>query len=396
MALERKISGYLFLLLVPALLPACASLKSAQTPGRELVLEREWTRQTTVKDFLLYRAPNRMTPLFFESLVIQGNAIDGIAAYDRVSGARRWGMKIENGVEGGAALADGRLYFGASDGTFYCLDARDGKIQWTFPVLAETLAQPTIADGVVYVQTGADIVYALDAGSGKQLWIYNRQTSANLSVRASTRPVIDGSFVYVGFADGFLVALDRQGGTLKWEKKLGRNRRFNDIDSTPVVDGEMIYVSSYDGNLFALDRATAEIRWEVPEGGYTPVTVGTSHIYYSTTSGSVMALEKATGRTQWSLVVRGIATQPVVHEGFLLFGESEGGLIAADARTGSVLARFSPGRGMLATPAVHPATGEVFFISNSANLYSMRLGFQRRLADWPWRVSKTAGMGMSL
>lgn len=370
-------------------LSGCSSMQSiggASASSRTLVLERQWVRSTLNKEFLLFRRTHRMTPVFFGDLVIQGNAIDGIAAFDRKSGAQAWRLDIENGVEGGAQLSEGRLFFGASDGQFYSVNAETGKVLWTFPVRAETLAPPTVEGNIVYFQSGADIVYALDAGTGRQLWLYNRQTTTLLSIRSTTRPTVDQNLVYVGFSDGFLVALSKQTGAMQWEKKLSRDIRFNDVDATPVVDGDTIYVSSYDGSLYALNKTTGEISWELPDGGYTPVTLGRDVVYYSTTSGAVHALDKATGRKAWTLTIsRGIATQPILMGGYLVFGESEGALAVADSRTGSLLTRFEPGRGILAAPLTADKANEIYFISANANLFAMKLQFRTLSERLPWQ-----------
>ncbi len=369
----------------------CASLRSAVdgvgTANRSLVLDRQWVRSTLDKEFLLFRRTHRMTPVFFGDLIIQGNAIDGIVAFDRKTGAQAWRLNIENGVEGGAQISEGRLFFGASDGQFYAVNAENGKVLWTFPVRAETLAPPTVEGNVVYFQSGADMVFALDASSGKQLWLYNRQTNSQLSIRSTTRPTIDQNLVYVGFSDGFLVALGKQTGAPQWEKKLSRSLRFNDIDATPIVDGGLIYVSSYDGALYAVNKENGDVAWEFNEGGYAPVTLGKDALYYSTTTGALHALDKGTGRKIWSRnVARGIATQPVLMGGYLVYGESEGALQVTDSRTGSWLARFEPGRGILAAPLAAEASNEIYFISANANLFAMKLQFRGQTDRLPWQT----------
>lgn len=394
-------------------LASCASLYGSAREGRELVLEPSWVRSTLKEDFFLYRRAHRMTPIFSGTMVIQANAIDGMVAFDQATGDELWRLPLENGVEGGARLADGRLYFGGSNGQFYCVDAQTGKVVWTYSVRAETLAAPSVEEGVVYFQSGADVVYALDAATGKQLWLYNRQTTTNVSIRATTRPVVDGDFVYCGFSDGFLVVLSRRGGAVQWEKKLARNSRFMDVDGTPVIEGQVVYLTSFDGSLFALNKTSGDILWQNDEGGYTPVTLGPEALYYATTNGTVVALDKASGRKLWTVpVTHGIATQPTLLQSFLLFGESEGALVVIDARTGSELTRFDPGRGLLAAPAVVSVAAaadkkmsseklpgsaseklpgsassyyDIFFISNNANLYAMKLGYQKRTDVLPWQ-----------
>ena len=329
-----------------------------------------------------------MSPLVLPTLVIAGNGIDGLVAYDRTSGREVWRLDVRGGVEGGAAISEGRLYFGANDGFVYCIDALTGRTFWTFQAHAEALAPPTVFDKIVYVQTGADVLYALEAGSGKPVWTYNRQIASNFSIRANTRPVVDSGMVFAGFSDGFLAAVRIRDGGLIWERKLGFGQRFRDVDATPVVEDETLYASSFDGALYSLNKRTGAVNWQSDEGAYVPVTLGPGDaLYYSSTSGKVMRLDKRSGKTVWSKKVakgKGIATQPVLYKGYLLFGESDGALQVVEAGAGGPIARFETGHGLTAKPAVVDATGETFLMSNGANLYALRVGMVLRSDRLPW------------
>lgn len=378
----RKIS----LLGIAALISACASFKSSPN-SRKLVFEKRWVRQTTETEFAGYRRMNRMTPLLIDQLVIQGNSIDGIVAYNRENAGEVWRLKFRNGVEGGVATANNRLYFGSSDGQFYSVDLISGKIRWSFPARAETLASPSVSEGIVYFETGADVVYALDAASGKQLWSYNRQSTTTLSVRSSTTPTVAGDKLLVGFSDGYIVALKKSDGTLVWERKLGTQGRFRDVDSTPVVDGKTIYSSSFDGSLFALKVDSGDIIWQVDRGGFTPVTIHADRLYFATSDNQLLALDKDSGKTVWYKVLsHGIATQPQFYKNFLIYGESDGAIVAADANTGNPLAQFEPGHGIVSAPAIDEKNGTIYFISNGANLYAMNLKYIRPNELLPWQT----------
>ena len=379
------------LALVALISVSCTSLSGAR---RELVLENSWVRPTTKTEFLGFRRMNRMSPLIHEvagrKLVIQGNAIDGLVAYERASGRELWRLDLENGVEGGAQITGDRIYFGSSNGMFYCASVVDGRVIWTAPVRAETLAPPTVERGVVYVQSGADVVYALDAESGKQLWLFNRQVAASLSIRASTRPVVAGDFVLAGFSDGFIVALKKRDGSLAWERKLGRANRFRDVDSTPIVENGNVYVASFDSSLYSLKLDSGEVNWTVNEGGYVPVTIGrdqfADRLFFATVNSKILVIDKNSGK-QISMIEiqRGIATQPVQYKNYLIYGESEGAYTVADAQTGSTLARFYPGEGLVARPTIVDSTGEAYFVSSSANLYAMKMNYRRSGDRLPWR-----------
>ena len=367
--------------LMAGLVSGCATASP-----RQFVIQNNWIRPTLEKDFVGYRRMNRMSPLLYKNVIIQSNAIDGIQAFRKESGAQLWKMRIRNGVEAGAVVDADRLYFGASDGKFYCLNPLTGKLIWDFETHVETLSLPTVENSIVYFETGAGVVYALDATTGKQLWLYNRGTTQSLTIRAGTQPVIDGENLLVGFSDGFLVSIRKRDGILVWDKKLAHNGRFKDVDSTPALDGDTIYVSSFDGALYALKRTNGEIIWQHDEGGYTSPLVAKDRIYYATSSGLIQALDKNSGKVLWSVPAKkGIATQAALYKGYLIYGESESALVVASAENGKSLARYEPGRGLVSQPSIDPKTGDIYFISNDANLFAMRLKFERASEKLPWQ-----------
>ncbi len=365
------------------LLSSCSMIATAP---RKFVIQNNWIRSTISKNYLGYRRMNRMSPLIYKNLLIQSNAIDGIVAFRKDTGSELWKFSVRNGIEAGAIVSGDKLYFGASDGNFYCLNPNTGKVVWSFATHVETLSLPTVENSIVYFETGAGVVFALDASSGKQLWLYNRGTTQSLTIRAGTQPVIDGDNLLVGFSDGFLVSLRKRDGILAWDKKLAHAGRFKDVDATPVIEGDIIYISSFDGALYALKRQNGEVIWQHDEGGYTSPLVTKENIFYSTTSGLIQSLDKTSGKVLWSTPVKkGIATQPNIYKGYLVYGESDAGLVVADARTGKTITRFEPGRGLVAQPSIDKETGDVFFVSNEANLYAMKLRFEKTTEKLPWQ-----------
>lgn len=315
-----------------------------------------------------------MTPLLAGELLIQANAIDGVVAYESKSGRELWRLPIPHGVEAGATLINDRLFFGASDGSFYSVNAKTGKVLWTFPTRSENISEPLLdsSNGILYFLSGANVVYALEAESGRQVWLYSRQDNSNFSIRGGSKPALKDGHLFVGFSDGILVSLNAKTGNLQWELPLNRNKKFRDVDSAPVLDGDQIYVSGYDDKLYCINALKGDIQWKVDGGGYYPVTIHGDKLYYSTTSGEVWALQKGSGQKSWSYkVLNGIPTQVRIYKGLAVFGESQGRLRFLDANTGSEVSSFEPGRGIMSTPFVDDKNNFVYFISGEANVYAM-------------------------
>jgi len=337
-----------------------------------------WVHSTLEQQNLGFRKINRMTPLLAGDLVIDGNGLDGISAFDRDSGRLKWRTPITNGVEGSATRIRDRIFFGASDGNFYSASASTGEIQWSFPTKAENLSEPLLNEGVVYFLAGNNVLFALDAATGRQLWLYSRQDTSQISVRGGSQPLLKDGILYVGFSDGSLVALNAASGNVQWELQLNRNKRFRDVDANPVMIDGQIYVGGYDDKLYCISAAKGEILWRVDGGTDSAVTVLGDRLFYAVSTGEVWALNKSNGSKIWAYKLKeGIPTQVRLFKGVLVFGESQGQLRFLDPSTGTLLGSFDPGRGILSTPQVDDAHNRVYFISGEANLYAIEAGWTR-------------------
>lgn len=353
-----------------------ASLNNSQ---REYEVKTAWVRRATEKENLGFRKINRMTPVLVGDLLIQGNGLDGMTAYDAGSGRQKWRLKIENGVEPSAAVIRDRLFVGANDGNFYSVEASTGIIQWSFQTRSENLSAPLLEDGIIYFLAGNNVFYALDAATGRQLWLYSRQDTSQFSIRGGSQAALKDGVLYVGFSDGSLVALNAKSGSAVWEVQLNRNKRFRDIDATPVIEGNYIYVAGYDDKLYCISADKGEVLWRVESGGYSAVTIVGDKLIYPTTSGQVLALKKTNGEKVWSVPVeKGIATQVVPYKGSLVFGESQGSLRVIDSNSGSQLGSMEPGRGILSAPQVDEKSGRIYFISGEANVYAIDAGWIKK------------------
>ncbi len=360
----------------------CGSLRTAPN---QLVVEKRWVRNTLATPYLGGRRIHRFAPILTEKMVIVGNSIDGVSAYDRNSARLVWRLRLDDGSEGGGFVADDILYFGSGDGQLYAAQVDDGKVLWTYPLKAEGIARPVVHGGTLYVLGGNNVVHALNAKTGKLSWIYNRREASNISIRGGSQPLVAGDSVLVGLSDGALVALNRSSGAVNWETNLNRNKRFRDVDATPVLDGQTVYISSYDGSLNALSLTDGKILWTVENGGYDEVAVAGSQLFFSSTDGKVMALDKSTGKVIWSKdTQKGISTGPSLIKGTVVAGEMSGALRFYDLRSGETLGSFEPGRGVTSRATVDSKKGEVYFVSHDANLFALRVNWKRYAREWPW------------
>jgi outer membrane protein assembly factor BamB len=342
------------------------------TGSKSLEVHKDWVVSTLEKEDVTFRKTHRMKSILLEDRIIQGNAVDGISAYGREKGNLLWRIPVVGGVEGGADYINDRLFFGGNNGLFYSASLKNGEVFWTFPVKTEVLSAPTLWEGNVYFLAGNNILYALDASEGRELWIYSRVDSQNISVRGASRSVIHKGVLYMGFSDGYMVALDAKTGTVKWEQWLNKNKRFKDLDGAPLVDGDEVYITGFDSALYCLKKDSGTLLWKSDPGGFGDILVNEDQIIYSSSNGQVIALNKKDGSKIWTYAIEdGVATSPIIYQNKIVVAESQGKVLFLNMKTGKLESSFDPGRGSFSPLAVDEKKNELYFISREALLYKL-------------------------
>ena len=166
-------------------------------------------------------------------------------------------------------LSHGRTY---SEQRYSPLDKINDKnvgklgVAWSFEMPAKRgmEATPLVIDGRMYTTSAWSVVYALDAKSGKLLWTYDPKVPRNWAKRACCDVVNRGvaawgDKVYVGTIDGRLVALEAKTGKVVWDvNTINRSQAYTITGAPRIVKGKVIignggaefgvrgYVSAYD------------------------------------------------------------------------------------------------------------------------------------------------------
>ncbi|MBS0483406.1 MAG: PQQ-dependent dehydrogenase, methanol/ethanol family [Proteobacteria bacterium] len=147
-------------------------------------------------------------------------------------------------------------------------------VAWTyeFPTNLGTESTPIVVDGVIYATGSWSVVVALDARTGKVLWTYDpkvpREQLAKGCCDAVNRgvAVYDGR-VFVGTFDGRLVALDAKTGKLMWSTVTVDESKPYTITGAPrVVKGKVLIGNGgaelgVRGYVSAYDAKTGKLAW---------------------------------------------------------------------------------------------------------------------------------------
>lgn len=141
-----------------------------------------------------------------------------------------------------------------------------------FPTHRGIEATPLIIDGVMFVTSSWSMVFALDARTGKEIWRYDSEVP-RIWARYACCDVVNrgvaawGDSVFVGTLDGYLVALDRVTGELKWRvNTIDRGQPYTITGAPRVIKGKVIIGNGggefgVRGYVSAFDAETGEQVW---------------------------------------------------------------------------------------------------------------------------------------
>ena len=338
-------------------LPVDAALDGAfdQAPAAH------WQRRLPGTRMMATSHSERGRPATDGELIYMGHAAASeLLALGRSGGAIRHRYAAAAPVQSEPVLTGDGLIFCDGSGTTWRYARGAVAARWTHFGGAPITARPTLHEGRLYVSNVDDVVYALDAGDGALRWRYDRPRDptreSELTLFGSTSPVVAGPYVLTGFADGALVALDRETGEQAWERRVGEGR-YPDIIAAPVVDGADVFVSGFSEPLLSMDLTSRNVRWRLDVGGAAPPLVEGSVLFHGGSDGKLRAIDRLTGAVLWTWdsETTGALTTPLKVEAGLIAASSDGGLYLLDPETGDQLWTYEPLRlldGFTATPLV--------------------------------------------
>jgi pyrimidine-specific ribonucleoside hydrolase len=247
------------------------------------------------------------------------------------------------------------------------VDRETGGELWRFapPEGEEQVRGPAIADGVVFTGT-SEFLYALDSETGAELWRFRPEGGAPDPLTQVA--VVDG-VAYFGTPAGLLYAVDIDTHQELWSFQTGFSR--NGVASRPAVVDGIAYFGSDDATFYAVDTVSGEEIWRFIAPGPLPSSpaVAGDRVFFGVVSGGLIALDRGTGEELWRATDGNIISSPAVVDGAVYVGSGNGNLYVVDAASGDVLWRFRTENSVGSSPVV--VDGVVYFQSG-LSFYAVR------------------------
>lgn len=241
---------YLFLILLTV---ACGSFKP-QAPERKTdFFHVQWAKNLD-PEYVSGNLPIGVgAPRIFNDIVYMGSLSGEMTAYDIETGRSLWKKDEKTPLGGAAEFFNDHVAYGGLNGRLFVRHYLTGELKYAIDLGAPIESAPFFNKGrmIVYLR-GHQIVH-MDAETGKILWVYKRAVPVTTTLQRTTKPLVIGNKIILGFADGFVGALSVDEGLLLWETKVVEQAKFIDVDLNPVLAGGVIVTGSPSGDLKAIN-----------------------------------------------------------------------------------------------------------------------------------------------
>jgi eukaryotic-like serine/threonine-protein kinase len=302
------------------------------------------------------------SPAISGGVVFVGSLDGSLYAIDQESGKQKWKADATEGIASSPAVANGIVYFLSYDGGLYAVAEDSGTIKWRFATNGERrfeakgihglspseqiiadpmdtfLSSPAVANGRVYFGSSDGHIYAVDAATGVLAWSFLTQDVVHAS------PAIANNTVYIGSWDSYLYALDAETGVEKWRFKAGEDPVYHNqvgFQSSPAVAEGTVYSGCRDGHVYAIDAITGAKKWDYSTSqswvnGTPAVRDGVVYVGTSDTH-RFHAIDAKSGRLLWVFDARALIFGSAAVAGNLAYvGAFNGKLLAIDTSTGKL------------------------------------------------------------
>ena len=178
-----------------------------------------------------------------------------------------WTFSTANGgFESTAAIVEGSVYIGCTDGKLYALNLQTGEKRWEFSTPLGFVASAAVRGGRVYIGDSDGLFYCLEAATRQEAVDF--QTDAEIDSSAN----FHGDHVLFGSQDSTFIAC--RPPRASWSGSL---RAQDQIRCFPTVVDNLGFVAGCDGQLHAIDLAqgkgVGEVKIDSPTGS-SPAVMG--------------------------------------------------------------------------------------------------------------------------
>lgn len=308
------------------------------------------------------------SPLIVDSVLIIGNLRGELYAINAYNGKRIGWIDLGDAIQG-TPVIDANVAIvtlSNTDLSLVAFDLSEGKARWR-KEYGDIEASPLLHNQRIFAGNVEGAFYCVDRTTGDRLWKFELPDNAKRKGIRSSAAGSD-SIITFGAEDGFLYALDAEGGTQTWRHNTGAG-----IVGSPCIANGNVYVGNLGGTIWGVDLHSGRPRWQFGTGAsiYASPSFAENKVFIGTTGGIMYALDAMTGALVWKTDLGSVINSGAVVAGNVLYiGTLKKMLFGLNIVDGEpVLKQEVPGR-IKTSPAV--ARGRLFVATDERFVLSFR------------------------
>ncbi|MDA8016777.1 MAG: PQQ-binding-like beta-propeller repeat protein [Thermoanaerobaculia bacterium] len=299
-----------------------------------------------------FRVPEgaETTPAIGDGRIYLGGLGGTFHAVDLATGKSLWAYEVPENpeIKSSALVWDGVVYFGDEFGFLNALDAESGQERWRFEAGAAITGSPNrLETGCLVVGSYDNHIYCIDRKDGSVQW--KQETEGY--IHGTPAVTTDGQVISSG-CDGFLRVLSPT-GEVAAELQIGSY-----VAGSPAIEGQHVFVGNFDNEVLSVDLAKGDVAWRYshPERDfpfYSSPAVHQGLVVIGGRDKMVHALDAASGQSKWTHRMRArVEASPVVTGDRVVVADTSGLLQILSLQDGSVSWEFEASDGFSGSPAV--------------------------------------------
>lgn len=300
-----------------------------------------------------------------------------------------WTYEAGDAIESSAAIADGKVFVGATTGHLLALNLSDGKLLWKYTVEQSVgESSPAVAEGLVFIGDLGGVLHAVRVADGSKAWTFQTATEIKSS------PVVIGDRVLMGSYDAKLYCLSLKDGKLLWELQTD-----NYIHATPAVVNGMVYLAGCDELLHVVRLSDGKEVQTIPFGGNTGASTAVlgTRAYFGTFNNEVLAVDLPTRKIRWRYEHKErhfpFYSSAAVVNGLVIVGGRDKMVHALDANSGKARWTFMTRARVDSSPVV--AGGRVYVGSSDGRFYVLSQDKGQKLFEFDMGAPVTASPALA-
>ncbi len=198
-------------------------------------------------------------------------------------GKEVWNTKVESFIHTNPAYSNGRIYFGADDGEFICLDNETASIIYKKKIGTSFNGGVTIKNNFAYIGDDNGTLYKISIKAGELKWKF--ETGSKIIMN----PALDNENVYIGTLSGQMFSIDQKSGELIWKEKFN-GAVFN---SAPLITDNRIIISDLFQSVMIIDKTNGKLKSKIELDARVKMTpaIRNNILFIGFDSGMVRAYE---------------------------------------------------------------------------------------------------------